>query len=90
MRSVTPCASSPESQPKPVQVVADLVERRDDRQAQRLAELVVLRAAAGRDVDDARALVLADLVPGDDAVLVAARPPRRPPSTAGSSSNGPP
>ncbi len=53
------------------QVVPVLVERRDDRQAERLAELVVLRAGAGRDVDDARALVLADLVPGDDAVLVA-------------------
>ena len=53
------------------QVVAVLVERRDDRQAELLAQLVVLGARAGRDVDDARALVLADLVPRDDAVLVA-------------------
>ena len=49
---------------------AGLVERRHDRQAERLAELVVLGATARRDVDDAGALVLADLVPGDDDVLV--------------------
>ena len=73
---------------------ARLVERRHDRQAERLAELVVLRAAARRDVDDAGALVLADLVPGDDDVLVrltgrVAGPRRERVPTAGSSSNGP-
>ena len=62
------------------EVVAVLVERRDDRQAERLAQLVVLGAAAGRDVDDARALVLADLVPRHDAVLVAGPPSARVPS----------
>ena len=41
-------------------------------QAQRLAEREVLRAAAGRDVDDPGPLLLADLVPGHDPVLVAA------------------
>ena len=34
-----------------------------------LAEREVLLAAAGGDVDDAGALGLADVVPGDDAVL---------------------
>ena len=42
-----------------------------------LAQLEVLRAAAGRDVDDAGALLLADLVPGDDAVLVGGAARRR-------------
>ena len=51
-------------------VDAGLVERCDDRQAERLAQLEVLGAAAGGDVDDARALLLADLVPGDHPVLV--------------------
>ena len=37
-----------------VVVPAVLVDRADDRQAERLAELVVLRAGAGGDVDDAR------------------------------------
>ena len=59
------------------QVVARFVERRDDRQPQRLAEAVVLRAAARRDVHDAGALGLADLVPGDDAMLVRSRAARR-------------
>ena len=63
MSSATSWASCPVSQPKPVVVAAVLVERRDDRQPERLAELEVLRAGARRDVDDARALVLADLVP---------------------------
>ena len=60
----------PVSLPKPVEVDARLVERRDDRQPERLAELEVLGAAARGDVDDAGPLVLADLVPGDDDVLV--------------------
>jgi hypothetical protein len=47
-----------------------VVEGRDHRQPERLAESVVLGAAARGDVDDARPLLLADLVPGDDAVLV--------------------
>ena len=34
-----------------------------------LAEVEVLLAAAGRDVDDAGAFFVRDLVPGDDAVL---------------------
>ena len=75
-----------------VAVVAVLVERPDDRQPERLAQLVVLGAAAGRDMDDARALVLADLVPGDDAMLV--RPafepsPAKADRTASRSSYGP-
>ena len=59
--------------PEALEVVAGLVERGDDGQPQLLAQLEVLRAAAGRDVDDARALLLADLVPGDDAVDVGRR-----------------
>ena len=54
-------------------VAAVLVDRADDRQAERLAELVVLGAAAGGDVDDPGALLLGDLVPGDHAVLVRGR-----------------
>ena len=53
-----------------VEVVAGLVERRDDRQVELLAQPEVLGAAAGRDVHDAGALVLADLVPRDDPVHV--------------------
>ena len=45
---------------------------RDDRQAQLLAQLEVLGAAAGGDVDDPRPLLLADLVPRDHPVLVRA------------------
>src|SRR3954454_20956456 len=54
----------------PLEVVAVLVERCHDREPDRLAELVVLSATTGRDVDDARALFLADLVPGNDSMLV--------------------
>ena len=62
-----------------------LVERRDDRQAERLAELEVLGAAARRDVDDAGPLVLADLGPrrrpgARTASGVVASCPRRTPS----------
>ena len=49
--------------------VAGLVDRRQHRQPERAAELEVLDAAAGRDVDDPGALLERDLVPGDDAVL---------------------
>ena len=48
---------------------AGLVDRRQHRQAERPAELEVLAAAAGRDVDDAGALLERDLVPRHDAVL---------------------
>ena len=48
---------------------AGLVDRRQDRQAERAAELEVLAAAARRDVDDAGALLERDLVPRDDPVL---------------------
>jgi hypothetical protein len=49
---------------------ARLVERGDDRQPERLAQLEVLGAAARGDVDDAGPLLLADLVPRHDDVLV--------------------
>ena len=61
-----------------VDVATRLVERADDRQPERLAQLVVLGAAAGRDVDDARALVLADLLPGDHPMPVLRAAPGRP------------
>ena len=48
---------------------AGLVDRRQHRQAERAAELEVLGAGAGRDVDDPGALLERDLVPRDDAVL---------------------
>ena len=48
---------------------ARLVHRHDRGQALAHAQLEVLGAAAGRDVDDARALVHRDLVPADNAVL---------------------
>ncbi len=51
-------------------VATRLVERADDRQTERLAQVVVLGAAAGRDMDDAGALVLADVLPGDHAMPV--------------------
>ena len=68
--SVTSRTSRPVSEPKPSMTIAVVVERRDHRQPERLAELEVLGAAARGDVDDAGPLLLADLVPGDDAVLV--------------------
>ena len=46
-----------------------LVDRREHRQVVDAAELEVLLARAGRDVDDARPLLERDLVPGDDPVL---------------------
>ena len=52
-----------------VDVDAGLVDRRDDRQAVDLGQLVVLGAAAWGDVDDPGALLLADVLPGDDRVL---------------------
>ncbi len=55
-----------------------LVQGRYHRQAQLLAEGEVLRAAAGRDVHDAGALFLTDLIPGHDAMLI-----RRSGSSAG-------
>ena len=51
---------------------ARLVEWRDDRQTELAPELEVLGPAAWGDVDDARALVLADLVPRHDPMLVRA------------------
>src|SRR5262249_39018788 len=52
-----------------VDVDAGLVDRRDDGDPERLGELVVLGAAARRDVDDPGPLLLADVLPGDDRVL---------------------
>jgi isoleucyl-tRNA synthetase len=49
---------------------AVVVERRDHRQAQRLAQGIVLGAAARGDVDDSGPLLLADLVPRNDLMLV--------------------
>ena len=66
---------------EPVDHDPALVERGDDREAELAPELEVLGAAAGRHVDDAGPLVLADLAPGDDPVAVgapAASEPRRP------------
>ena len=48
---------------------AGLVHGRQHVEVVHLRELEVLAAAAGRDVDDARALVERDLVPRDHAVL---------------------
>ena len=65
-------ASRVESAVQPAVVVveaAGLVDRHQHRQAVLLRELEVLAAAAGRDVDDARALVERDVVPGDHAVV---------------------
>ena len=50
-------------------VVAVLVDGDDDRQVLHLAQRKVLGPAAGGDVDDAGAFLLADVVPGDDAML---------------------
>ncbi len=61
---------------EPLDVAPVLVDRPDRRQPERCAELVVLGAGAGRDVDDARALVLTDLVPKHDPVLVGRVPER--------------
>ena len=79
---------APAERPEPIEDDPGLVDRGDDGQAECLAELEVLGAAAGRDVDDAGALVLADLAPRDDAVLVAG-PASNAARTAGRSSNGP-
>ena len=49
--------------------VARLVDRREHGQPERAAELEVLGAGAGGDVDDPRALLERDLVPRDDPVL---------------------
>src|SRR6185436_20547568 len=46
-----------------------LVDRRQDRQVVDAGELEVLAAAARGDVDDPRALLDRDVVPGDDAML---------------------
>src|SRR5436305_1844704 len=61
---------------------AGLVERRPGRQALLLAQPEVLLAAARGDVDDARALRLADLAPGDDPVRLAGADRRRPAALA--------
>ena len=60
----------PRERAEAVQEDPGFVERGHDRQPERAAELEVLGAAARCDVDDARPLVLADLGPGDDPVLV--------------------
>ncbi len=53
---------------EPREVVAGLVEGRDDRQLELLAQREVLGPAARGDVDDGGAFVLTHLVPFDDAV----------------------
>jgi hypothetical protein len=52
------------------QVVAVFGQRPNDGQAELPAEFEVFGAGARRDVDDAGALLLADIAPGDDTVLV--------------------
>ncbi len=60
------------AEPAEARVVAPvLIDRTHDGQPERGAQLEVLRAAAGRDVDDPGPLLLADVRPGDDAMLVA-------------------
>ncbi len=61
---------APRQRAEPADEDAALVERGDDRQPERLAELEVLGAAARGDVDDAGPLVLADVGPRHDPVLV--------------------
>ncbi len=48
---------------EPLEIAAVLVDRADDREPERLPELVVLGAAAGGDVDDPGPLLLADRGP---------------------------
>src|SRR5690242_9376298 len=58
------------SQPaESVDVDAAVVDRRDDLQLEFLAQLEVFLATPGRNVDDARALLLTDLRPRNDLVL---------------------
>ena len=59
----------PLQEAEPLHEDAGLVQGRDDRQAVHLAQLEVLGAGPRSDVDDARALALADILPGDDPVL---------------------
>ena len=53
---------------KVVDKVALFIQRGDHRQAKLLAQFKVLGAAARGNVHDARAFILADLVPQDDAM----------------------
>src|ERR671934_257703 len=71
-----------------------LVDRGQHRQALAPAEIEVLLTRAGRDVDDARAFLERDLVPGDDPVLdsfrrrkVVVGPPVAPADELGASEN---
>ena len=75
-------ADLPSSGPKPVDEDAVLIERGDRRQTLILAEEKVFLAAAGGDVDDAGALRLADVLPGDR--RDAAPRPNRPVAHSGS------
>ena len=68
--SATSRTSVPGQVAEPIDEDARLVERGDDRQSELLPELEVLRAAARGDVDDAGPLVLADLGPRHDDMLV--------------------
>ena len=52
---------------------AEFIQRRHRRQAFALAEMKILLAAAGGNVNDARAFRLADVLPGDDAMHDALR-----------------
>ena len=68
-RVASSATTAPVSDAEAVDVDALVVDGRDDGEAVLLAEREVLLAAARRDVDDAGALLVGDLVPRDDAVL---------------------
>ena len=54
---------------EPIDVDAELVDRRDDGEIVLLREREVLFSGAGRDVDDAGPLGRVDVVPADDPVV---------------------
>src|SRR5262249_5304174 len=54
---------------EPVDIDAEVVERRDDGQPELFAEEEILLTTAGRDVDDAGAFLLANLIPRNHAML---------------------
>ncbi len=53
---------------EPIQENGAVIQRRDEGNSVLLAELLVLRAAARRDVDQSRAFGLADFLPGNHAM----------------------
>ena len=68
--SATSRTSRPDSGPNPSRKIPPSSSGRDDGQAERLPELEVLGAAAGGDMDDPGPLLLPDLGPRHDPVLV--------------------